>query len=191
MSVLSFVGKLTRKLRAGEDRLLYHRAEFAGVPISIQVSSSAFNNDAPMPVEYTVSGEDMSPPLAWANLPAGTRDLALVVEDYDISLPSPMVHLIAYHLDAASGGWPADFLPSKNSVGQPSTIEFGRNGLGFCRYDGPAPPPGHSTHHYVFQLFALGRRLDFSSPPLRNDLVAAMKDRVLAMGLLTGTFERT
>jgi Raf kinase inhibitor-like YbhB/YbcL family protein len=190
MSILSVVGKLTRGLRAGEERLIRHRPDFEGLPVSIQVTSPAFADGQPMPAKYTVSGEDVSPPLAWSNLPTGTRDLALVVEDYDISLPTPMVHLIAYHLDITASSLAEGALPSRDSAGVPSTASLGKNGLGFSRYDGPAPPPGHGTHHYVFQLFALGRRLEIAPHATRDTLLYGMKDHVLALGILTGTFER-
>jgi hypothetical protein len=36
MSILSVVGKLTRGLRAGEERLIRHRPDFEGLPVSIQ-----------------------------------------------------------------------------------------------------------------------------------------------------------
>ena len=101
-----------------------------------------------------------------------------------------MVHLIALLLDPGSGAVPEATFPSRSSDGFPSAIQLGRNGLGFARYDGPAPPPGHGIHHYVFQLFALGQRLELSGAPSRNDLVKAMNDHVLALGVLTGTFER-
>ncbi len=181
---------MTRALRAGEDRLLRHRPDFEGLPISIPLTSSAFADGEPMPVKYTVSGEDISPPLTWRDLPSGTRDLALVVEDYDISLPTPMVHLIAYHMDLSMGEIAEGFLPSRDYDIIPSFAQMGKNGLGFCRYDGPAPPPGHGVHHYVFQLFAMGRRLEIEPQASRDALVRAMKDHVLALGVLTGTFER-
>ena len=63
MSILSVVGKLTRGLRAGEDRLVRHYPEFASAPLSIDLSSLAFGEGCPVPTKYTVSGEDVSPPL--------------------------------------------------------------------------------------------------------------------------------
>jgi len=190
MSILSVVGKLTRGLRAGEDRLIRHRPDFKELPVSIQVTSPAFADGQLIPTKYTVSGDDVSPPLAWSDLPTGTRDLALVVEDYDISLPTPMVHLIAYHLDIPAGSLAEGALPSRDSAGVASAVRLGKNGLGFSRYDGPAPPPGHGTHHYVFQLFALGRRLEIAPNATRDVLLCGMKGHVLALGTLTGTFER-
>ena len=190
MSLLSVVGKLTRGLRAGEERLIRHRSEFEGLPISIQLTSAAFPDGGAIARKYTVAGEDISPPLAWINLPSGTRDLALVVEDYDISLSTPMVHLIAYHLEPISGGIEEGALPSRDSTGLLSTVQLGKNGLSHFRYDGPAPPPGHGTHHYVFQLFALGRRLEIAPNSGKDILIYGMKEHVLSLGVLTGTFER-
>jgi Raf kinase inhibitor-like YbhB/YbcL family protein len=190
MSILSVVGRLTRALRAGESRLLYHKPEFAAAPISVELTSPAFRDGDAIPLRYTVSAADISPPLAWTNLPSGTKDLALIVEDYDISLPTPMVHLIAYHLDISSAAIGEALLPNREDPGAPGGIALGTNGLGFPRYDGPAPPPGHGTHHYVFQLYALSRRIEIAPNPSRDLLAFAMRDRALALGVLTGTFER-
>ena len=79
MSILSVVGKLTRGLRAGEERLIRHRPDFEGLPVSIQVTSPAFADGQPMPAKYTVSGEDVSPPLAWSNLQPHVKPLGPAV----------------------------------------------------------------------------------------------------------------
>jgi Raf kinase inhibitor-like YbhB/YbcL family protein len=190
MSLVSALGKMTRSLRAGEKTLILNQPDFASVPCTIDLSSSAFSEGEPIPIRYTVSGEDLSPPLAWQNLPAGTEELVLIIEDYDISMPKPMVHLIAYHLSPSSQELAEGALPSRNTGALDPSPKLGKNGLGFERYDGSAPPPGHGVHHYVFQLFALDRALQFDSAPGRKEMLEAIKGHVLATGHLTGTFER-
>ncbi len=179
-----------RPLRAGEKTLIVNQPPFEEVPCTIAVASPAFAEGAPIPARYTVSGEDVSPPLQWENLPDGTRDLVLIVEDYDISLPKPMVHLIAYGLSPASGQLVEGALPSRSAPALDPQPKLGHNGLGFVRYDGPAAPPGHGVHHYVFQLFAVDTPLEFEKPPHKSDVLEAIKGHVLGLGTLTGTFER-
>jgi len=89
----------------------------------------AFGDGHPMPAKSRVSGEDISPPLMWCGLPTGTRDLVLVVEDYIVSLPKPMLDLIAYHLDPSAGSLAESALPSRDSAAVPSTAWLGKNGL--------------------------------------------------------------
>jgi len=54
-------------------------AQDAAKPIT--VSSPAFKDGQPIPEEYTAYGEGKSIPLSWSNLPAGTRSIAVVLDD--------------------------------------------------------------------------------------------------------------
>ena len=50
------------------------------------LSSSAFAHNGSIPKLYTCQGEDVSPPLAWGNVPAGAKSLVLIVDDPDAPL---------------------------------------------------------------------------------------------------------
>ena len=190
MGIVSAIGQLTRSLRAGEEKLLINQPDFLDIPESILLSSSVFTDQRSIPERYTVSGVDISPPVDWSNLPTGTRELVLVIQDFDVPMPHPMVHLIAYGLAPTRTGLREGALPSKNADGIDLTVKVGKNGTGFQRYEGPAALPGHGVHHYVFQLFAVSRTLSFDAAPDIRKLMIAMRDHVLAMGRLTCTFER-
>jgi hypothetical protein len=45
--------------------------------------SPAIPPSGEIPAQYTCDGADISPPLSWSDVPAGTGSLALVVEDPD------------------------------------------------------------------------------------------------------------
>ena len=53
------------------------------IPETIRLSSTAFTDGSDIPPKYTCDGADLSPPLAWSNVPKGTRSLALIVDDPD------------------------------------------------------------------------------------------------------------
>jgi Raf kinase inhibitor-like YbhB/YbcL family protein len=190
MSFLSAIGRITNNLRAGEETIILNQAGFAGIPVSLGITSPAFKDGETIPARYTVSGEELSPPLKWSNLPVGTREVVLMMEDYDVPLPKPAVHVIVHGLSGGSKGLVEGALPSPNARGVDPIPRLGKNSLGFQRYDGPAALPGHGVHHYVFELFALGRPLELKEVPGRKEMVAAMEGGVLATGRLTGTFER-
>ena len=152
--MLEVVGKILNPLRAGEKELLLSADKFATVPSTIQVTSSAFVDGGQIPALYTVEAGDISPPLAWTNVPAETQELVLILEDYDVPFPHPLMHLLVYSISPNTTGFAEGALPSKNDPTERPGLPLGKNSMGHQRYDGPAPIPGHGPHHYVFQLLA-------------------------------------
>lgn len=51
--------------------------------ISLQVTSPAFKNNTPIPLRYTLDGENIRPELDITNIPLSTSSLAAIVEDPD------------------------------------------------------------------------------------------------------------
>ena len=58
-------------------------------PATIVVESPVLKANQPIPRDYTADGRNMSPPLTWSNLPAGTKDIAVVCEDPDALFEPP------------------------------------------------------------------------------------------------------
>jgi phosphatidylethanolamine-binding protein (PEBP) family uncharacterized protein len=67
---------------------------------------------------------------------------------------------------------------------------LGRNSFLRAAWLPPDPPTGHGPHLYAFQIYALTERLTFGGHPGRARALAAMEGKVLAKGLLLGTYER-
>ena len=65
----------------------------------LKLESSAFEAGAEIPMRYTGDGEDVSPPLAWSDLPAGTKSLALIVDDPDAPDPVAMTLIDKRHCE--------------------------------------------------------------------------------------------
>ena len=64
---------------------------------SFTLNSTAFDNNAPLPLKYSGKGQDLSPPLAWQNPPAGTQSYALICDDPDA--PSgTWTHWVLYNI---------------------------------------------------------------------------------------------
>jgi Raf kinase inhibitor-like YbhB/YbcL family protein len=70
-------------------------------------------------------------------------------------------------------------------VDLPGAVQ-GKNDFKKLGYGGPAPPSG--THRYFFKLYALDKMLDLKEGATKDDVVKAMKDRVVAQGQLMGKF---
>jgi Raf kinase inhibitor-like YbhB/YbcL family protein len=148
-------------------------------PITIQLTSPSFAEGEPIPRRHTCDGEDRSPPLAWSSVPAGTKELALLVDDPDAGT---FVHWVVWGLDPAAG---------RLAEGEvPDGAVQGRNGFGKRGYGGPCPPKGDDPHRYVFTLFALSRPLALEAGASAGELKDAVADTLLAQGQLVGRYAR-
>jgi Raf kinase inhibitor-like YbhB/YbcL family protein len=52
--------------------------------VTMLLSSSVFHDGESIPSKYTCEGENINPPLSFDIVPAGTRSLALIMEDPDV-----------------------------------------------------------------------------------------------------------
>jgi Raf kinase inhibitor-like YbhB/YbcL family protein len=182
------LGNLLRGVRAGDRYLACNHPALTAAPATIRLHSKSFASDELMPLSCAGPGvgPNNSPQLAWSGVPAGTQELVLIMQDPDVPLPKPVVHLIAHGIAPAQ----SSFAESTLSQGTGGDIRFGAGSFGRQGYQGPRPVPGHGPHRYVFQMIALGSRLDFIEPPKLGAVLAAAGGNVLASGQLVGLFER-
>jgi Raf kinase inhibitor-like YbhB/YbcL family protein len=152
------------------------------------VSSTAFRSGGAIPKEFTVDGQNASPPLSWSGAPPGTREFVLIVEDPDAPGSKPYVHWLLYDIPPNITTLPPS-LSRAGVTGGPQTGEEGKNSKDLTGYVGPEPPPG-SVHHYHFQVFALDRPLNLSSAADKQAVLNAMAGHVIAKGTLIGTYQR-
>ena len=150
----------------------------------LRIVSDAFDDGGSIPATYTCDGEDVSPPLAWSAVPAGTASFALIVEDPDA--PSgDFTHWLIYDLPAHATGLP-DRVPTAPALDDGA--RQGRNDFKRAGYGGPCPPSGE--HRYVFTVYALDSVLGLPSEASKQELRDAMDGHVLAEGRLTGRYRR-
>ena len=106
-----------------------------------------------IPRKYTCDGEDLSPPLSWSGLPAGTKSLALIVDDPDAPDPKApkmvYVHWVLYNIPADAAG----LAEAIRAADLPRGTLEGLNDWGRTGYGGPCPPIGR--HRYFHKLYAL------------------------------------
>ncbi|HVQ22046.1 MAG TPA: YbhB/YbcL family Raf kinase inhibitor-like protein, partial [Candidatus Saccharimonadia bacterium] len=148
----------------------------------LALASSAFEDGGAIPSRFTCDGRDISPPLAWTNVPDGTVSFLLTMRDLDAD---GFLHWIAWNIPAttrsldpgASGDMPGDAGEGK------SDFAGARRG-----YRGPCPPSG--THHYVLTLYALPLLLAdaATTPPAR--LEGAAGEIALGLATLRGAYRR-
>lgn len=168
--------------------LIYGNDTKGGTPMTLQLTSPAFPENGTIPQLYTCDGGDISPPLAWRDLPPNTKSLALVVDDPDAPDPKApkrtWVHWLLYNLPAG-----VDHLPENaTATGLPVGTLSGLNDWGRTGYGGPCPPIGR--HRYFFKLYALDSELPDLGQPRKNELLQAMQGHILAQIELIGTYQR-
>ena len=154
--------------------------------MSLRIHSDAFTERQPIPRRYTGDGEDLSPPLSWSALPAGTKELALIVDDPDAPRPEPWVHWVLYRIHPE----PGTIVEGIPQAPEASGMRQGKNSWGSVGYRGPAPPKGHGVHHYHFKLYALDEALDLVPGLDKHDLMMAMSGHILGQSELVGTYQR-
>jgi Raf kinase inhibitor-like YbhB/YbcL family protein len=151
--------------------------EVAPVPASsgptstIEVTSDAFAEGAPIPERFTCKGAGERPALTWTAVPAAAKSVAVVVDDPDAN---GFVHWILAGLAPASRRLPASPGPLP-----PGSVEV-------QPWRGPCPPSG--THHYQFTVYALPEALPLEAGDNGPEAIEQISANAIDRGRLVGTF---
>ena len=151
----------------------------------MKLTSTAFANGKAIPVKFTGSGADVSPPLQWSGAPAGTKSFALICDDPDAP-GGTWVHWVIYGLPAENSESAEAVLADESLA---SGARQGINDFGRIGYGGPLPPPG-KPHRYFFRLFALDAEVPLGPRATKLDLLRAMQGHILAEAQIMGTYQR-
>jgi Raf kinase inhibitor-like YbhB/YbcL family protein len=149
--------------------------------IAMELTSSAFSNQAYIPSLYTCDGENISPPLAWRDFPPETKSFVLIVDDPDAPA-GVWVHWLLFNIPSN-----VHQLQQKLTT-LPAGSMQGANSYHKQVYHGPCPPSG--VHRYYFRLYALDAVLPLTPGASRAQLESAMKNHVLAETTLMRRYKR-
>lgn len=119
---------------------------------TLKLSSSAFQEGGAIPARYTCDGANVSPPLKWSAIPAGTAELVLFVVGLEGKAPGggELISWAVAGLRPTLKGIPAGTLPTGAVVGRNS---FGQTGYTLC------PAKGSPLKHYLVVVYPLQRSL--------------------------------
>lgn len=135
-------------------------------------------------------------PFTWKNLPAGTKALAVILDDPDARLVLKaygrsgdfFLHWTATDIDPSLGGLP-------DNAAATMAITQGTNGGGAVGYQAPTPPadvPKDTTrvriHVYRLKVYALSAPTGLPSGFTLDQLQAAIKDTTLGMAQLNVSY---
>ena len=144
----------------------------------LTIGSTAFSNKGYMPSNYTCEGENINPAITVANIPSGTKSLALIVDDPDAS-GGIFDHWIIWNIR------PMEMIVENTA---PGTV--GKNSFGKTKYVGPCPDEG-KDHRYFFKVYALDILLDVKAGADKKTVENSMNDHILAKGEIIGVYKRT
>ena len=157
-------------------------------PEKITVTSSAFKNGEAIPRANTCGGTGTPPTITWTAVPAGTKSVAVVVDDPDAP-GGDFLHWLVIGLPPRAGS-----VPSRAS----GVSELDNTG-GTKGWTPPCPPAG-KTHHYQFAVYALRDYVCADngeasngpdcSPPSSVQALPQVRDSAIAKGVLVGTYRR-
>jgi Raf kinase inhibitor-like YbhB/YbcL family protein len=152
-----------------------------GIAMALELTSSAFSANQPIPTQYTCEGERISPPLAWSGVLQNTAVFALIVDDPDA--PRGVLFNISGNIDHLDASVPQTERLD-NGASQ------GRNDFGGLGYGAPCPPKSDSPHHYRFTLYALDAPLLLQPGATKQQALEAMHGHVLNQAQLVGVYAR-
>ena len=182
-SAPDWLGKALRNVRAGHGELTVARVASADMigKGGFALTSAAFRDGEALDPSFTSDEEDsVAPPLEWTTPPPGTQELVLVAEDPDVPSGKPFCHWLVWGLPPQKGQLLEGEAPPR----------VGKNSFGNSEWLLPDPPTGADPHDYVFQLYAVDLPLALMPGASREDVVDNIKDHVIAVALLTGTYAR-
>ena len=146
----------------------------------MKLTSSEFSNDQEIPKKYGYNFENINPPLEIEQVPENTKSLVLLMDDPDAlaAVGKVWVHWIIWNISPETKFVPENFICNHELEG--------KNDFGEIGYGGPAPPD--KKHTYIFQLFALSKKLDNLEGSTKQDIEKSMESAIISKSVLKGTF---
>jgi len=156
---------------------------------TMEISSGAFKDGEKIPIHYVMpgaGGKNISIPLTWKNVPAGTKSFCLSIVD-----PHPVaqnwVHWLVInipsHVTSVEEGASKKKMPK-------GSVEL-KSSFGDVGYGGPQPPKGTGDHPYVVTLYALNvEKLDLGTDTSLSAFKKSLEGKVIGSASITGKYGR-
>jgi Raf kinase inhibitor-like YbhB/YbcL family protein len=160
-----------------------------GIPAPLKITIPAFAEGSEIPAKFGCANgknANLSPAIEWSGAPAGTMSIALILHDPDVAIgDADVLHWAIFNIPATATGLP-EGVPAKAMLDDGS-VQIANIGGSIGYFNPCAPPP--TTHHYMFEFYALDSKLD-PAPANRADLMKAMVGHVRAKGVYFGLFHQ-
>jgi hypothetical protein len=156
---------------------------------AMEISSTAFKDGEKIPIQYVMpgaGGKNISIPLVWKNVPAGTKSFCLSIVDIH-PVAQNWVHWLVINIPPQ-----VTFIEegaSKKKMPKGS-VEL-KNSWGNIGYGGPQPPKGTGDHSYVVTLYALNiEKLDLGGNTSLSAFKRAIEGKAVDSASIIGKYGR-
>jgi hypothetical protein len=151
----------------------------------LTLTSTAWQDGGEIPAQH--AGQmGASPALSWTNVPMGTAEFVLIMNDPEPVRPAGSVSGDILHWMMVKIPATATSLPEGAGAAQSTTLPAGARQV--QPYRGPGAPATGPHHHYTLTLYALNAPLELAENADRAAVMAAMEGKVLARGIFMGRF---
>jgi len=171
-SIPAAAGAVMLVLTAGCGLIGGPSTVLVAVPNTITVTSPDFDGKAMGPA-FTCHGAGRHPAIHWSGAPAGTKSLALVMDDSAAPI-TPYIYWIVFNIGPQSSDIPAGRLP-------PGALRAD-NSKGTIGYDPPCP--ANRGHVYRFTVYALDKKLSLGAGASAKTAWMAIAAAAIARGRL-------
>lgn len=149
--------------------------------MALELLSPAFKYGETIPKVYSCDGKELSPPLAWKDVPVGTKSLVLIMEDPDAPAGT-WDHWIIYNLPITPS------ILEEGLQTPPQGALMGKNSWDKTTYGGPCPPD--REHRYLFKLYAIDILLPNRVGMTKKEVENEMNGHVIASTELVAKYQR-
>ena len=156
---------------------------------AMEISSTAFKDGEKIPIQYVMpgaGGKNISIPLVWKNVPAGTKSFCLSIVDIH-PVAQNWIHWLVINIPPQ-----VTFIEegaSKKKMPKGS-VEL-RSSFGDIGYGGPQPPRGTGDHSYVVTLYALNiEKLDLGGNASLSAFKRAIEGKAVGSASIIGKYGR-
>jgi len=160
---------------------------------TMTLTTPAWTDGGAIPAKYSQIGGQVSPPLAWSNVPEGVTSFVVIAHDQDQAVgqgTDDLLHWMVWNIPGTSRSL-------DEGLPQGAILPNGARQISATgpNYRGVAAPPNGPAHHIVFEIYALDANVDVpavgqSPAQTRAAVEAAMAGKIRARGTLLGIYKR-
>lgn len=152
----------------------------------LTLTSTSWMDGGEIPVKHAQAGQSISPALSWTNVPMGTVEFVLIMNDPEPVSPRGSATGDILHWMVAKIPATVTSIPEGPAGGQPQLPAGARQ---IAPYRGPGAPAAGPPHHYTLTLYALNAPLELAENADRAAVMMAMEGKVLARGIFNGRYK--